>query len=461
MPERILVVEDEATLRINIERYLSRQGHELTTAPTGEAAIELLTSQVFDVVLTDLRLPSLDGLEVLEHTRSVSADTVVLIMTAYGSLASAVEALRRGAHDYLLKPISLAALGTKIQRIAEYRALGRENQRLRSMLREEGDAAALLHLESAPMRALEHVVGRVAPGSSNILITGESGTGKEIVARALHELSERRDQPFVPVNVSAIAENLVESTLFGHERGSFTGADRRRDGLFRAAHGGTLFLDEIGELPLPVQATLLRAVETKVVMPVGSDREIQVDIRVVSASHRDLGAMTRANTFREDLLYRLSVVRLDVPPLRERVEDIPTLVSRFVAKQAREQKKRVFGVEPDAMQLLLRYHWPGNVRELSNVIERAVLLTEPELIGSEDLPLEIRGSELLADECNLEQAMASFERRHVASVLVSVEGNRERAAKLLAISPATLYRRLEKLGLKGYRGESPVEPSQG
>jgi len=326
------------------------------------------------------------------------------------------------------------------------------------MLREEGDAAALLHLESAPMRALENVVGRVAPGNSNILISGESGTGKEIVARALHELSERRDQPFVPVNVSAIAENLVESTLFGHERGAFTGADRRRDGLFRAAHGGTLFLDEIGELPLPVQATLLRAVETKVVMPVGSDREIQVDIRVVSASHRDLSAMTRMGAFREDLLYRLSVVRLDVPPLRDRVEDIPTLVSRFVAKQAREQKKRVFGVEPNAMQLLMRYLWPGNVRELSNVIERAVLLTEAELIRSEDLPLEIRGTELLADECNLEQAMASFERRHVASILVSVEGNRERAAKLLPISPATLYRRLEKLGLKGYRGGSPVEP---
>lgn len=459
MGERILVVEDEATLRTNIRRYLTKEGHEVVAAADGEAAIDLLGRQPFDLVLTDLRLPGVDGLAVLEHIRSASPDTIVLLMTAYGSLASAVEALRRGAHDYLLKPISLAALATKVQRIAEYRALGRENQRLRRMLREEGDPVALMHLESAKMRELETIIGKVAPGQSNILISGESGTGKEIVARAIHELSERREQPFVPVNVSAIPENLVESTLFGHERGAFTGAEKRREGLFRAADGGTLFLDEIGELPLPVQATLLRAVETKVVMPVGSDREVKVDIRILSASHRDLSAMTKERTFREDLLYRLSVVRFDVPPLRERVEDIPILVSRFVAKQAREQKKRIFGIETDAMQRLMRYRWPGNVRELSNVIERAVLLAEAEQIRTEDLPVEIRGTEALVDDFNLEQAMASFERRHVASVLASVEGNRERAAKLLGVSPATLYRRLEKLGLKGYRG-SAAEPSR-
>ncbi len=454
MGERILVVEDEATLRTNIQRYLTKLEHSVRAVGTAEEAVQLLGDSTFDVVLTDLRLPERDGLAVLDHARAVSPDTVVLIMTAYASLSSAVEALRRGAHDYLLKPISLAALGTKVDRIAEYRALGRENARLRSMLRDEGEPAALLRLESRAMKQLEAMVGKVAKGISNVLVSGESGTGKEIVARAIHDLSDRRDRPFVPVNVSAIPENLVESTLFGHERGAFTGAEQRREGLFRAADGGTLFLDEIGELPLELQAKLLRAVETKVVMPVGSDKGVQVDTRIISASHRDLAALAEERSFREDLLYRLSVVRLVVPPLRDRVEDIPALVSRFLTKQAREQKKRVFQVEPAAMQSLMRYGWPGNVRELSNVIERAVLLADPETVRLADLPAEIVEGPLEGDQCRLDLAMATFERRHIASVLTRCDGNRERAAAKLAISPATLYRRLEKLDLKGYRGGS-------
>jgi DNA-binding NtrC family response regulator len=454
MGERILVVEDEATLRTNIQRFLAKLEHSVEAVGSGDEALARLGKSSFDVILTDLRLPGADGLALLDHARAVSPDTVVLIMTAYASLSSAVEALRRGAHDYLLKPLSLAALGTKIDRIAEYRALGRENARLRRMLRVEGEPAELLRLESQAMKELESMVAKVATGMSNVLIAGESGTGKEIVARAIHDLSDRGDRPFVPVNVSAIPENLVESTLFGHERGSFTGAGKHREGLFRAADGGTLFLDEIGELPLALQAKLLRAVETKVVMPVGSDESVQVDTRIVSASHRDLSAQSEEGRFRSDLLYRLSVVRLEVPPLRERFEDIPVLVSRFLTKQAREQKKRIFGVEPDAMQCLLRYHWPGNVRELSNVIERAVLLAEPDSIRVEDLPAEFQGSALDEEQCRLDVAVASFERRHIASVLSRCGGNRERAARALGISPATLYRRLEKLGLKGYRGDA-------
>ncbi|MCB9594401.1 MAG: sigma-54-dependent Fis family transcriptional regulator [Sandaracinaceae bacterium] len=452
MGERILVVEDEATLRTNLHRYLDKLGHAVTSVGDGEQALELLGGAEHDVVLTDLQLPGVDGLAVLDHARSTSPDTVVLLMTAFGTLSSAVEALRRGAHDYLLKPVSLAAVGAKVQRIAEYRALGRENARLRSMLRDAEAPSSLLHLESAPMRELEAMVQKVAPGLSNVLVRGESGTGKELVARAIHDLSNRADAAFVPVNVSAIPDNLVESTLFGHVRGAFTGAERARDGLFRSAHGGTLFLDEIGELPLPTQAKLLRAVETKEIRPVGSDRGIEVDARIVCATHRDLAAMVETREFREDLLYRLSVVRLDVPALREHPGDIPSLVGRFVAKQAREQKKQVFGVQPDAMQRLMRYRWPGNVRELSNVIERAVLLADAESIRLEDLPAEIRGATLEGDDARLDAALASFERRHIASVLTSCEGNRDAAAKLLAVSPATLYRKLEKLGLKGYRG---------
>jgi DNA-binding NtrC family response regulator len=453
MSERILVVEDEATLRSNIQRFLTKQGHHVLTAETGTEALRLIDAHELDLVLTDLRIPGVDGLGVLDHTRLARPDAVVLLMTAFASLASAVEALRRGAHDYLLKPISLAALGTKVQHIAEYRALGRENARLRRMLSDEGDPAALIRLDSKGMQELSAVVDKVAPGTSNVLIHGESGTGKELVARAIHDLSNRREAPFVPVNVSAIPENLVESYLFGHERGAFTGADRRREGLFRAASGGTLFLDEIGELPSPVQAKLLRAVETKEILPVGSDRGLTVDARIISASHRDLRQMATERAFREDLLYRLSVVKLEVPPLRERVEDIPTLVSRFVSKQAREQKKRVFDVDAETMTRLMRYAWPGNVRELSNVIERAVLLCDGETLGVGDLPSEIGGGEPSeADSSDLDAALRGFERKHIASVLATSDGNREAAARRLGISAATLYRRLEKLDLKGYRG---------
>lgn len=455
MSERILVVEDEDTLRVNIERFLSREGHEVVSAATGTDALAMLDEQSFDVVLTDLRLPGADGLAVLERAQTAHPDAVILLMTAYASIDSAVEALRRGAHDYLLKPISLKALAAKVRRIAEYHALGRENARLRRLIRDDGDPAELIRLESAPMQSLCRLVDKVAPSRSSVLIEGESGTGKELVARAIHDLSDRCAKPFVPVNVSAIPSELVESYLFGHERGAFTGAERRREGLFRAADGGTLFLDEIGELPPAVQAKLLRAAETKEILPVGSDRSLRVDTRLLSATHRDLNAMAAEGEFREDLLYRIGVFRLTVPPLRDHAEDIPTMVGRFVAKQSRLQKKRVFGCQPDALRQLMRYRWPGNVRELSNVIERAVVLCDGDQIGIEDLPLELQSE---PETSNLQDALSAFERRHIASVLATSGGNREQAASLLGISPATLYRRLSQLGLKGYRGS--VEDSQ-
>ncbi len=464
MGERILVVEDEATLRSNLEKYLAKLGHEVRSARDGAEAMRRLEEGACDVVLTDLCMPGADGLAVLDHARVVRPDCVVLLMTAFGTLSSAVEALRRGAHDYLLKPVSLAAVAAKIQRIADYRALGRENARLRSMLSDEAAPAALLRLESAAMRELDELLKKVAAGPSRVCIHGESGVGKELVARAIHDQSQRREGPFVPVNVSAIPDTLVESTLFGHLRGAFTGADSAREGLFRAADGGTLFLDEIGELPLAIQAKLLRVVETMEVRPVGGDRDVAIDVRIVCATHRDLDAMVRDRLFREDLLYRLRVVRLDVPPLRERPEDIPALVGRFVARQAREQKKRVFSVAPEAMQRLVAHTWPGNVRELSNVVERAVLLAEEETIRLEDLPAELadraesggklRGLE--GSDARLEHALRSFERRHIAAVLASCDGNRDAAAKRLGVSPATLYRKLERLGLKGSRGEPPA-----
>ena len=455
MSERILIVEDEATLRANIQRFLERAGHVVSSVETGTDAIQLLDQREFDVVLTDLRLPGADGFAVLDRARTVSPDCVVLLMTAYASLESAVDALRRGAHDYLLKPVSLASLGAKVQHIAAHRKLVREYARLRTSLNDDEDRLGLLRLESASMRQIVELVEKVAPSSSNVLIQGESGTGKEVVARAIHDVSPRREGAFVPGNVSAMPENLVESYLFGHERGAFTGAERQREGLFRAASGGTIFLDEIGELPLSVQGKLLRVVETKEILPVGSDRATAVDTRVVCASHRDLLRLARDRRFREDLFYRLSVVTITVPPLRDRVEDIVTLVRRFVVKQSREQKKHIQAVTPEALQLLVRYPWPGNVRELSNVIERAVLLCDGHTIGPADLPQDLRGDPSDAVGWRLDAAMDAFERRHVAAVLATSGGNREKAALLLGISPAPLYRRLEKLALKGYRAPDP------
>ncbi len=450
MSERILIVEDEATLRTNIARYLTREGYDVHPVGDAETALALLDEFEFDVVLTDLRLPGVSGLAVLECVQTTQPEAVVLLMTAYASIGSAVEALRRGAHDYLLKPLSLAALAAKIRRVAEYHSLIRENARLRRTIRDDGDPAELIRLESVAMQALCQLVEKVAPSRSSVLIQGESGTGKELVARAIHDLSDRRDKPFVPVNVSAIPTELVESYLFGHERGAFTGADRRRDGLFRTADGGTLFLDEIGELPMPVQAKLLRAAETREILPVGSDRPLRVDTRLLSATHRDLNRMAAEGEFREDLLYRLGVFRVTVPALRDHTEDIPTMVARFIAKQSREQKKHVFGCEPEALRRLMRYPWPGNVRELSNVIERAVVLCDGECIRLSDLPLELQGTD--PNTTNLQEAMSAFERRHIASVLATCGGRREAAAELLGISLATLYRRLAQLGLKGYRG---------
>ena len=472
MPERILVVEDEATLCANIARFFSRAGYTVTGVETGEAALAELRDHAFDLVITDLRLPDIDGLTVLDRVRSTSPETVVLIMTAYASVDSAVEALRRGAHDYVLKPLSLADLQRKVEHIAEYRKLGRENERLRTLLHGDGDALELLRSGGKSMQDLCDLVEKVASSSSNVLVLGESGTGKELVARAVHERSPRAAGPFVTLNVSAIPDTLVESYLFGHERGAFTGADRRRDGLFRAASGGTLFLDEIGELALPVQAKLLRAVETKEILPVGSDRGLKVDTRIVAATHRDLAKLVEDGRFRLDLMYRLQVVQLRIPPLRERLTDVPRLALHFVELHARAQRKQVRAIAPDAMAILASYTWPGNVRELSNVIERAIILASDETITPIDLPTELGITPPLseapppgvavsdvsrAEDWNLERAVLSFQRAHIASVLDRTQGSRDTAARLLGLSPATLYRHLQRVGLKGYRTED--EPS--
>jgi DNA-binding NtrC family response regulator len=469
--ERILIVEDEATLCANIRRALARDGHDVTGVGTGAEALTALDARSFDLVITDLRLPDIDGLGVLARVREVSPDTVVLLMTAFASVDSAVEALRRGAHDYLLKPLSLADLSRKVAHIAAYRRLGRENARLRAAARGDGDPITLLRRGGPAMAALCALLEKVAASTSTVLVQGESGTGKELVARAVHDLSERREGPFLSLNVSAIPDALCESYLFGHERGAFTGAERRREGLFRAASGGTLFLDEIGELPAAVQAKLLRAVETKEILPVGSDRGVAVDVRIVAATHRDLAAMVAEGKFRQDLYYRLQVVRLALPPLRDRPGDVPALCEHLLARHGLAQKKHVGGIDADALDVLCAYAWPGNVRELSNVLERAVILCEGDTVTVADLPGELRAtpppaappsappSGLSVDApADLDQATLAFQRVHIARVLARVNGNRDAAAKLLGLSPATLYRHLQRVGLKGFRGGAGDPP---
>ena len=479
MAERILIVEDETTLCTNIARYLSRAGYVVTAVGTGAAAMAELSRMTFDLVITDLRLPDLDGLAVLDHVRTTSPESFVLIMTAYASVESAVEALRRGAHDYVLKPMSLAALQTKVEHIAQYHRLNRENARLRTLLRGESDALALLRRGGRAMTALCDLIEKVAASSSNLLVLGESGTGKELVARAVHERSARAQGPFVTLNVSTIPDALVESYLFGHERGAFVGAEQAREGLFRAASGGTLFLDEVGELSPALQAKLLRAVESKEILPVGADRAIHVDTRIMAATHCDLPAMVADGRFRQDLLYRLQVIELRVPALRERAADVAQIANHFVELHAKAQRKPVRAIAPEALALLAAYAWPGNVRELSNVIERAVILSSGESLTPVDLPAELAASprcadgaaaradrsehdevgvpipELRTDEaCNFERANVSFQRGHIARVLDRCGGNREAAARLLGLSPATFYRYLQKVGLKGYASES-------
>jgi len=496
MAERILVVEDESTLCKNIARFLARAGYTVTAVETGRAALEVLDRVSFDLVITDLRLPDVDGLAVLDHVRASSPETAVLIMTAYASVESAVEALRRGAHDYILKPLALADLKRKVEQIASYNRLGRENARLRTLLRGEGDPLTLLRRGGPAMQELCDMVEKAALSTANVMVVGESGSGKELVARALHDRSERASGPFVTVDVSTIPEALVESYLFGNE-GVAAGAlgEPPREGLFRAASGGTLFLDEIGDLPLAIQAKLLRAVETKEILPVGAEAGILVDTRIVAATHRDLGAMVAAEQFRSDLLYRLQVITLRVPPLRERRDDIPELARHFVHKHARAQRKPVHTIGPDAMALLEGYAWPGNVRELSNVIERAVILASTDTLTAVDLPAELRlaahrpagrrrsdragqaetagpptagppaearsasaeppyAAPLDDDACDLERVTNDFHRHHIARVLDRTGGNREAAAKLLGLSPATFYRYLQKVGLKGYHAET-------
>ena len=443
--DRILVVDDERAQRDALRQYLERSGFEVDAVATGEEAIDRLPEGGYALLITDLRLPGVDGLGVVRRAHELSEQIGVLLITAFASVESAIEAMRLGAHDYLLKPLILEEVERKAKGLLAQRKLIQENALLRRAL-QEGRAEPDLVAESSAMREVVDWVRRAAGTKATVLITGETGTGKEVAARAIHRLSAARDEPFLAVNIAALSESMVENELFGHEKGAFTGAERRREGLLRAAGEGTVFLDEIAELTPAVQVKLLRVLESHEVQPLGSDSTASFEARVVVATHRDLQKMVEAGSLREDLYYRLNVLQFRVPPLRERPEDIPSLVRQILARHAEESAATTPIVTAEAMRAICRHVWKGNVRELSNVLERALILADEGHIGLEELPPDVSGSG--EGGLGLDGAIERAERVHIAMVLRLCEGNRERAARELGISEATLYRRLDKLGMK-------------
>jgi len=443
----VLVVDDEEPQRRVLAGFLRKRGYDVEAAGDAEEALRVVSARTVDLVLTDLRMPGRTGVEMLESVRAANPEIPVVVMTAYGTVASAVEAMKRGATDYLSKPVDLDELEVLVARALERRALVSENRALREQLesryRLEG-----LETANAAMQEAINVAARAAASRASILLRGESGTGKELMARAIHCASPRRKAPLVAVNVAALPETLLESELFGHERGAFTGADRERRGRFELADGGTIFLDEIGDLPRGTQVKLLRVLQEQAFERLGGTRTLKVDARVIAATHRDLAAMARAGDFREDLLFRLDVVSITLPPLRARREDIPLLVDHFLRRFADEGKAR--SVSREAMDLLLKHDYPGNVRELENLVHRAVVLARGEVITTSDLPLHLgalRGEADRGDEGSFTERVEAFEKRLILEALDRAGGVQTRAAAAVGMSERHLRYKLKKYGL--------------
>ncbi len=448
----VLVVDDEPVIRDTVAEFLQQEGFAVVAGGTGEEAVELAGRQRFDVALCDVNLPGLDGIEVLERLNRVSPETFVLLITAYATVETAVEAFQKGASDYLMKPIILHEVLGKIRRFLKQRDLYRENQWLRRELHQDAETGEMVSGRSPAMKQAMDLARRVGPTPSTVLILGESGTGKELLARAVHRFAQAArptDGRFLAVNCAAIPADLLENQLFGHRKGAFTGADKDSAGVFAHAGPGTVFLDEIGELPLGTQAKLLRAIEQKEVFPVGANEPVRVDARILAATNKDLTKEVAEGRFREDLYYRLNVVSIVLPPLRERREDIPDLVEFLLTKHTRSIGKKVVGVSHEAMQLLLAHPWKGNVRELDNALQRAVILGDGPLVTPADLPPDIAPQ--AADPSavdDLGTAVERFERLHIERILRQSPDKRE-VAKRLGIGLSSLYRKIEQYGIAG------------
>ncbi len=445
---RILIVDDEEVISGTLHEFLEGERFEVATAANMPGALAMVESFGPDVVLCDVQLPGGDGLTVLERSLRIRPETLFIMITAYATVENAVAAFRRGAQDYLMKPVLFEDLLAKLDRLIAYRRLLMENQALRRQLHPPGDRDTLIGAGPA-MKAVKTLIRKVGPTRSTVLITGESGTGKELVARALHADGPDPDSLFLAINAAAIPHDLLENQLFGHVRGAFTGADRDHAGLFVAAGTGTVFLDEIGELPRSTQAKLLRAIENKEVLPVGATRPVSFQARLITATNKDLTAEVAADRFRADLYYRLNVVKIHLPPLRDRRDDIPDLVAVLLAKHARSLGKRVDGVDNATIRGLMSAPWTGNVRELDNALERAVILTDNPILTPDDFPPGlIVETDADVNGDNLRAAVRDYERRHIQRVLRDCNDDKREAARRLAMGLSSLYRKLEELGIR-------------
>lgn len=456
MTPHVLVVDDEEIIRDSLSFVLSKEGYDVESASNGREALEKILANPPDVVITDIEMPEMKGMELLDKVSQVSPQTFVIIITAYGSIETAIQALRKGAADYILKPLEFDELILRLRRLIEFRRLALENQILRQEISREYDFHNIVG-QSPAMQKVFRTIERVSQSDGTVLITGKSGTGKELVARAIHYNSARRQNRFVPVNCGAIPDNLFESELFGHKKGAFTDAVADKDGMFKIANGGTLFLDEVSETPLHLQVKLLRAIEQKEITPVGGTTPIKVDVRIIAATNQNLAELVEQGKFRDDLYYRLNVIEINLPSLGEHREDIPLLVQHFIEKFRNEMSKPIKGVDNQVMRILMNRTWKGEVRELQNVIERAMIFCDGEFITVKDLPESIRGESFrempaeIGNTTSLKEAVRQFEKNHITELLTRFDFDKEKAARALDISVSTLYRKIVELGIDAGR----------
>lgn len=450
MANKILVVDDEEIIRDSLFYILEKEGYQVDKAENGKTAYEKILANHFDLVITDIEMPLMKGTELLEKIKTINFQTSVIIITAFGSLDTAITALRSGANDYILKPVEFDELIIKVQRLFEVKDLLSENKILREEIHRKYDFENIVG-KSASIKKIYEMIEAVAETDSTVLISGNSGTGKELVARALHYKSHRKNKPFIAVNCGAISENLIESELFGHKKGAFTGAISDKEGYMKAANGGTLFLDEISEMPPQLQVKLLRAIQEKEYTPVGTTISLPVNARFITTTNRNLEEEVKAGRFREDLYYRINVIDIHLPSLKEREEDIPLLADHFLDKYRKELNKNIKGIDNEAMRAIMSHEWKGEVRELENVIERAVIFCKSDLITIQELPASFKPK---ADEYDfsfngsLDESVRKFERDFILRALESNENNKEKTADALKVGLSTLYRKLKELDIK-------------
>ncbi len=460
----VLVVDDDPALREILQEALMRESYNVSTAEDGTEAIQAVKDSVVHIVITDYQLPDIDGLEVIDRLSKLDAKIIPIVMTGFGTIETAVRAMKSGAFDFITKPFDLETVAVVVRKAAEFHRLRQENHLLRRAVRDQYRLEQLVGV-SEPMQQVLEFVQKVADSDSTVMIQGESGTGKELVARMLHFNSLRRDRPLVPVNCGAIPENLLESELFGHEKGAFTGATHARMGRFELAHGGTIFLDEIGELSLPLQVKLLRVLQEREFERVGGNRTIHVDVRIIAATNQDLEIMVEEKRFRQDLFYRLNVIPIVIPPLRERRTDIPLLIDHFLTRFNQSKHTEVIGLDDEALRLLTEYDWPGNIRELENMMERLTVLKKRGILSSEDLPQKISRRSIIPelkeqfirlseDGIHLSREVEQYEKHLIMEALKKANGVTARAAQLLHLNRTTL---VEKLKRKGVDPRSQVE----